>query len=415
MQFRTTNAITRNPARTRSLRPTLLMAALALWLAAILGPKPVLAAAAGPGTDGTAPPIRFYYNGRPVAISPAPYREGPVIMAPLRPLFAAMGATVTWDPETATALAVREGYTVSVQPGATTALVNGHPVTLPAPAAVRDGVTYLPVRFAAGAFGSLVREDPDGTVVVLDLSHLDLPEDSPGYRLLTRVLAHQSSPEVDLTARLWLGDAPNSPAPLGYGLESRLVAQIRGNEARYRLDQVYQLGGLSLPVQAELYRHGETTYLRTPATGRLVEQPGAGLDQLDLPLGLDPERPWLSPMVGAISGLSLGEEFLLEGEPYRELVLSYDPGGLRALLAGLVPAYGAGTVSIGVESGESRLLVRPGDGWVRRLSQRVNLTLYRVDAVGMPVASPLTLVLEAEWQAAAGPIDWLSPPPERHE
>lgn len=103
-------------------------------------------------------------------------RDGRTFL-PVRTVFEAMGAEVSYSPAAQTITAVRDGTTVTMALGGTTATVERSGVTthIPMDAApyAHDNRTYVPVRFAAQAFGCAVGWDVgDRTVILIDMEKL---------------------------------------------------------------------------------------------------------------------------------------------------------------------------------------------------------------------------------------------------
>ena len=103
-------------------------------------------------------------------------RDGRTFL-PVRTVFEAMGAEVSYSPAAQTITAVRDGTTVTMALGGTTATVERSGVTthIPMDAApyAHDNRTYVPVRFAAQAFGCAVGWDAgDRTVILIDMEKL---------------------------------------------------------------------------------------------------------------------------------------------------------------------------------------------------------------------------------------------------
>ena len=74
-------------------------------------------------------------------------------LVPVRAIFEAIGATVTWDEATSTATGVRGDITVTIQINDTTAYVNGEPRALDVPAQLINERTMVPARFISEAMG----------------------------------------------------------------------------------------------------------------------------------------------------------------------------------------------------------------------------------------------------------------------
>ncbi len=74
-------------------------------------------------------------------------------LVPVRAIFEAIGATVTWDAATSTATGIRGDVVVSIQINNTTAYVNGEPRTLDVPAQLINSRTMVPARFISESMG----------------------------------------------------------------------------------------------------------------------------------------------------------------------------------------------------------------------------------------------------------------------
>lgn len=99
---------------------------------------------------------------------------------PLRFVAEALGAQVSWDQASQTAVAVRKGQQVKMRIGSKYPEVNGSPVAreLDAPAFILNGRTLVPLRFVSEAFGADVQWQPGkvGKVVITDS---DAPKPKP--------------------------------------------------------------------------------------------------------------------------------------------------------------------------------------------------------------------------------------------
>lgn len=88
-------------------------------------------------------------------------------LVPVRAIFEAIGATVTWDAAANTATGVRGDVIVSIQIDNTTAYVNGEPRTLDVLAQLINGRTMVPARFISESMGCDVTWDGNtGTAAV---------------------------------------------------------------------------------------------------------------------------------------------------------------------------------------------------------------------------------------------------------
>lgn len=87
------------------------------------------------------------------------------LLVPLRGIFEAYGAQVGWHNATRTVTIEAPALNVSMQIDSYTAVLNGQPHTLDAPPRVRNGRTYIPLRFAAEALGEKVEYEGDRVVL----------------------------------------------------------------------------------------------------------------------------------------------------------------------------------------------------------------------------------------------------------
>ena len=89
------------------------------------------------------------------------YDQPPVIindrvMVPLRGIFEALGATVSWDDQTQTVTAIKSGTTIQLTIGSAVAYKNGNPIQLDVPPQIVNDRTMVPVRFVSEALGCKV-------------------------------------------------------------------------------------------------------------------------------------------------------------------------------------------------------------------------------------------------------------------
>ncbi|QGG55426.1 stalk domain-containing protein [Paenibacillus sp. B01] len=153
------------------IRPVRCLSALAAPVLAVAllasGASPAAAQpAAVQAPAAKAAAISVTLDGKKLSLQAQPIQSKGTILVPMKDLFKALGATVTWEPTTRTVIASSGGYlTLTLQIGASHAAVNGKSVKLDAPATVRSGVTYVPIRFVSEAFGAAVRWDAAARVV----------------------------------------------------------------------------------------------------------------------------------------------------------------------------------------------------------------------------------------------------------
>ncbi len=76
------------------------------------------------------------------------------VMVPMRGIFQALGANVSWDGPTQTVNADRQQTTVQLRIGDHTGYVNGQAIRLDTPAMLRHGTTMVPLRFIGESLGA---------------------------------------------------------------------------------------------------------------------------------------------------------------------------------------------------------------------------------------------------------------------
>ncbi len=117
--------------------------------------------------------IRVLINNQPVSFDVPPTLISDRTMVPMRQIFEACGANVTWDEATETVTAVRtvsdhyrvETTTVELTVGSKTITVNGTASEIDVEPVVIDGRTLVPVRFIAQALGARVDWDEENQLV----------------------------------------------------------------------------------------------------------------------------------------------------------------------------------------------------------------------------------------------------------
>lgn len=108
--------------------------------------------------DETAAPT-VILDGQTLSFDVPPMIENGRTLVPLRAIFEAMGATVSWDDATKTASAVKGETTVVLPIGSLAPTINGEVYKLDVPAKIVDSRTLAPLRFVGEAFGGTVEWD----------------------------------------------------------------------------------------------------------------------------------------------------------------------------------------------------------------------------------------------------------------
>ncbi|NQX58222.1 stalk domain-containing protein [Paenibacillus qinlingensis] len=105
--------------------------------------------------ENTSPTV--FLDGLPLSFQTSPVIEEGYSLVPMRALFEAEGATISWNENTRTVTAVKDGTTVTYQIGDTFAYKNKERLELPIPGKIMDGFTMMPLRFISESLGNLVK------------------------------------------------------------------------------------------------------------------------------------------------------------------------------------------------------------------------------------------------------------------
>lgn len=105
---------------------------------------------------GAYDPIRIYINGQALSLDVPPAVVSGRTLVPLRAIFEALGAKVTWDADTQTASATWPDGNLQLPIGSTEVTVNGGTRTLDVPAQIVNNRTMVPLRFVAETLGAQV-------------------------------------------------------------------------------------------------------------------------------------------------------------------------------------------------------------------------------------------------------------------
>lgn len=137
--------------------------ALALTAAVVLLATPITSssvyAAQKVNTATAAKEVRVIIDGKVQSFEQSAIVLNGSTLVPMRGIFEALGAKITWKADTRTVTATKDGTNIIIQIGSKTATINGKEVTLAAPATIVNGSTLVPLRFVSEALGSGVEWD----------------------------------------------------------------------------------------------------------------------------------------------------------------------------------------------------------------------------------------------------------------
>lgn len=103
-----------------------------------------------------------------VSFDTPPVVEGGRTFVPLRTILDLTGAEMDWNNGTQTVTAKKGDITIALTIGSKTAFVNNKPVTLDAPAKIKDGRTLVPLRFVSEQLGYKVNYDAAASKVTIN-------------------------------------------------------------------------------------------------------------------------------------------------------------------------------------------------------------------------------------------------------
>lgn len=97
-------------------------------------------------------------SGKKITVDPPPYIKNGVTLVPLRFISEAFGAEVNWEPNIGkgTVIIKLESKVIQIEIGNITAFVDGVPYKLLVPPEIKNGRTFVPLRFISEAFGAEV-------------------------------------------------------------------------------------------------------------------------------------------------------------------------------------------------------------------------------------------------------------------
>lgn len=104
-------------------------------------------------------PITVFLNGEQLAFDVEPTLESGRTLVPMRVIFEALGATVDWDNDTFTAIAVKDDITIKITIDDMKLYKNDEVIELDVPARLVNGRTLVPARAVSEGMGAKVEWD----------------------------------------------------------------------------------------------------------------------------------------------------------------------------------------------------------------------------------------------------------------
>lgn len=118
-----------------------------------------LAATLAPSTSNASLPITVYVNDQLLTADVDPIINKGRTLVPLRAIFEALGASVSWDGSNQTVTAQKDDVTIILKIGSSVSTVNGQITELDVPSMVVMNRTMVPLRFVGEALGGRVSWD----------------------------------------------------------------------------------------------------------------------------------------------------------------------------------------------------------------------------------------------------------------
>ncbi len=142
--------------------------------------------------------ITVILNGQQLSFDQPPVIIGGSTLVPMRAIFEALGATVSWDAASQMVTATKGDTSIKLIIGLGTAQVNGHETALSQPAQIIGGRTMVPLRFVAEALQAEVKWDGTTRTITINLEDsgtTELPYN--GKQIVDMFFSSLGSGEVD--------------------------------------------------------------------------------------------------------------------------------------------------------------------------------------------------------------------------
>jgi len=110
--------------------------------------------------------IKVLLDGKYLQFNEPPVEMNGSTLVPMRDIFEALGATLSWDDSTSTATGAKGTTKVILQLDNPTAYINDEPITLSVPGTLVNNKTMVPTRFIAESMNCVVSWD-EGTKTVI--------------------------------------------------------------------------------------------------------------------------------------------------------------------------------------------------------------------------------------------------------
>lgn len=117
--------------------------------------------------------ITVLINGEKAVFDTEPILQNDRLLVPMRVIFEKLGADVSWDDSTKTAVASIEKNTVKITVGDSVLYKNGEKTVLDVPAMVKDSRTLVPIRAVSEGLGADVDWQAETSIVKINSQNFD--------------------------------------------------------------------------------------------------------------------------------------------------------------------------------------------------------------------------------------------------
>lgn len=189
------------------------------------------------------PTIPIILDGQPLVCDTPPFIEQGVTLVPLRTVFEALDATVTWDANKQTVTGQKDATVITLKVNDTNGYVGERKVSLAAPAQNKQGRVFVPLRFIAESFGCDVQWDSASPQITIESRTLEVSPTCQVIRVVdgdTIVVLYQGQEEK---VRLIGVDTPESVHPdaeknneAGKTASDYTKAQLTGKDVQLEFD-----------------------------------------------------------------------------------------------------------------------------------------------------------------------------------
>jgi serine protease Do len=126
--------------------------------------------------------IGVYVDDKKLSVSKAPYTKNGVTFVPMRELFKALDASVTWEAKAQTIIVRKNNTSITLTIGNKVALINGKSVKLDAAPEIKSNTTFVPARFVAESLGGTVKWDSANQAVRITTEEYEFQKEYEEYQ-----------------------------------------------------------------------------------------------------------------------------------------------------------------------------------------------------------------------------------------